>query len=219
MTQATTPSVTAFDLSSGEQVTADSARNLLAEAQIVELTALGLKSHIRIDELCNQNYGVIASSDTLRTLGRELLELADQADRPNCNQADIRELIDQLIGPEGADRAYDEIVLYSMKEHAHCVQMALLHVAEYYGHDLAWVKQKLCALSLDATIDLIRAVAVPDCYRTALNRQLEGMPGSTPIQDPISLGGGSRPLPVQCQEVYRHYGFFVQLIQRAAWEL
>lgn len=214
MTMQTDTAVAGFELPAGTNATAPTALDLLSDARIASFATLGLKGCIHIEELCNQNFGLIVSSDTLRTLSQDLLRLADQADRPDCNQTDIRELMDAVVRSGNDSLTETDAPLTSYKEHAHNVQMALLYVAKSYGQSMEWVKQQLSELTLDATLALIVNVNVPDHYRDTLNQQLTNIPGYQPVES--FLGSACRPVPSQDQEVYRHYDYFVYLIQQAA---
>lgn len=205
---------TGFELPSGDEVSATTALELLGESNIASFTPLGLKGRIHIEELCDQNFGLIASSDTLRKLAQEILVLADQADDPDYNQTDIRELIDTVVRTSDKSAAEADGSLTAHKEHAHCIQMALLYAAKYRDLDASWVKKKMCELSLDATLALLSDIAVPGHYRDTLAKQLANIPGYQPLTK--SFGVLGRPESSQNQEVYRNYGFFTSLIQRAA---
>lgn len=207
-------SVTGFVLPAGKYTRANSALALLSAASIASFETLGLKGGIQIEELCNNNFGLIVSSDTLRALSKELLELADQADRADCNLTDIREAMDAIARSGDNSVSETDFSLAYSKEHAHCLQMALLYVAKNHGLNIGWVKQQLSEVTLDATVSLIVNTNVPSHYSSALNQQLTEIPGFKPV-DKFRFIQRS-PLPFQNEEVNRHYGYLAVLIRRAA---
>ncbi|GAB0154568.1 hypothetical protein [Marinobacterium sp. BA1] len=207
-------SATGFELAEGKHVTTNTALGLLSAASIASFQSLGLKGCIHIEELCNNNFDLIVSSDTLRAVSKELLELADQADRADCNQIDIREAMDAIACSGDNNVSEINCELNAFKEHAHCLQMALLYAAQGHGRNVDWVKQQLSELTLDATLALIVNVHVPRYYSSALNQQLTNIPGFESVEKFRFLSPG--PVPSQTEEVHRHYSYLATLVRRAA---